>query len=432
VSRSEGMTLGGFKVEIDFLGLFDTVASVGPGNTFGNSKVAKLFDGHYAWADSESMRIPEGINCLHLVSAHEVRRSFPLDSVAIGEMMPKNCLEVVFPGVHSDVGCGYSPGEQGRGVDPGGADMLARVPLAYMYKLARQSGVPLKLELASSTAQDRFRIAPATIKALNAYLGVAMCKGGSLTGIMREQGKNQIQYRLARRAKSTSPLESSNSFLRASTFDQNDLRSSNLEFETEIAAFEAWLSEKGKAFIPKVQKPGFDNEHKNEWEEIATWWKKAPALPVEVLNFFDEYVHDSRASFKLIPGNPDNEADMHEHLQKLVAKREIIRKGNISREKAFLEVQRRRYVLTGKKPNVNSSKYVPPDEGFTEEQARALDEYSRTHKIPQMLTTGREPFEIGWVSPNAGYLRFRKIYAGKDKMLLSDASEFEPDGRTMA
>jgi hypothetical protein len=93
--------------------------------------------------------------------------------------------EVVFPGVHSDIGCGYCPREQGRGTDPEGADMLARIPLVYMYKQARIAGVPLKLEFASDAAKRRFHVAPATITALNAYLAAARHKVGS-PSIMRD------------------------------------------------------------------------------------------------------------------------------------------------------------------------------------------------------------------------------------------------------
>lgn len=218
--RHDTMTLGGFNVNIDFLGLFDSVASVGAGNTFGSSLLGRLFDGHGAWADSEeSLRIPEGIPCAHLVAAHELRRSFPLDSIAVGPTMPDNCSEVVFPGVHSDLGCGYSPCEQGRGTDPEGVDMLARVPLVYMYKVARLAGVPLKLELASDTAKKRFMIAPATIVALNDYLALATKKVGLLHETMREQAHFQMRCRLERRVKGNNPLESTSSFGRASTFD---------------------------------------------------------------------------------------------------------------------------------------------------------------------------------------------------------------------
>jgi hypothetical protein len=166
--KGDIMTLGGFEVKFDFLGLFDTVASVGFGNSLGNSFLGKMFDGHGAWSDSEdSLRIPPNVPCLHLVAAHELRRSFPLESVSVKQVTPSNCLEIVFPGVHSDLGCGYAPGEQGRGLDPDGADMLTRIPLLTMYRSARLAGVPLKLELAEAGVKKKFKLAPSTIAAYN-------------------------------------------------------------------------------------------------------------------------------------------------------------------------------------------------------------------------------------------------------------------------
>jgi hypothetical protein len=422
VGKHDAMTLGGFPVKIDFLGLFDTVASVGAGNTFGNSLLGRMLDGHDAWADSEGLRIPAGVPCVHLVAAHEVRRSFPLDSIAVGQMMPDGCSEVVFPGVHSDIGSGYCPREQGRGIDPEGADMLARVPLVYMYKQARIAGVPLKLEFASDAAQRRFQIAPATITGLNSYLGAAVHKEGWLTSIMREQGRLHMQWHLARRVRGHAPRESTGSFARATVFDQNDLHSANLEFESEIAAFETWLSEKGKDFAPKTQVPGFKNDHEAEWEEIATWWKKAAPPPQSVLTFFDEYVHDSRAWFKLVPGNPDSEADMHTLLREWIVIHESDRARNALAERMFLDNQRELFRLTGRQQDAHSPKYRPLHNRLTDAQRKATEEYIRTKKIPGMLTEGREPFQLMGMSCRAGYLRYRKIYGGSDSVLLSDAS----------
>lgn len=431
--RGDAMTLGGFKLEVDFLGLFDTVASVGAGNTFGNSWLGRLFDGHGAWADSEgSLRIPQGIRCVHLVAAHEVRRSFPLDSIAVGQIVPPNAEEVVFPGVHSDLGCGYCPREQGRGLDPTGADMLARIPLLYMYKKARLAGVPLKLELASDAAKKRFQITPATINAFNAYLAQSATKAGTLTAIMREQARHHIQWRMARRAGSTSPMENSRSFGRASTFDQNDLHSANLEFDNEVAAFESWRKQKGPGFVPVSQPAGFSNEHDNEWEEIATWWGKAGAPHPAVLDFFDEYVHDSRAWFKLIPGNPDNEADMLEKLANWTKIREQVRESNIRDEKTFIANQRLSYAIFRRKLNASAPKFKPTQDGLTDDQRRASEEYARTGKISRMLTEGREPFEIGGIASRAGYLRFRKIYGGRDSVLISHVGEGEPERKHAA
>lgn len=406
---------------------------MGAGNTFGNSWLGRLFDGHGSWADSEgSLRIPLGIRCVHLVAAHEVRRSFPLDSISVGQITPENSQEVVFPGVHSDLGCGYSPGEQGRGIDPTGADMLARIPLLYMYKEARTAGVPLKLELAGEAARRRFEVTPDAITALNAYLAHSIIKNGTLTAIMREQARLHIQWRLARRTNGFLPIESSRSFMRASTFDQNDLHSANLEFDKELAAFEAWLAQKGKGFIPQVQAAGFDNEHDNEWEEIATWWTKAPQPASEVLAFFDEYVHDSRAWFKLIPGNPDNEKAMHELLKKQVAVLQRERQRNQFLENMYRESQKTQFRLGIRKKDPSLAMFEPQALSLSQPQIRATDEYARTGNIPSMLTEGREPFEIGGIAGRAGYLRFRKVYGGRDSVLISQAEEVRPERKQVA
>lgn len=213
-----GRTLGGFDVQFDFLGIFDTVASVGLGNTLGG------FKGHGAWADSEdSLRIQPGIKCLHLVAAHELRRSFPVDSISANGALPEGCQEIVVPGVHSDVGCGYCPAEQGRGTDPNGDDMLARIPLLLMYKAARLSGVPLKLELANAPARLRFALKAKAIAAFNAYIATCTQTQGPIHHIMPEQARRQMEWRLYRRVTGKNPIQNSASFLRASNFDKNDL-----------------------------------------------------------------------------------------------------------------------------------------------------------------------------------------------------------------
>ena len=294
------MSLGGFNVEFDFLGVFDTVASVGLGNTLGSNFALKYLDGHGAWADAEdSLRIPPGLKCLHLVAAHDLRRSFPVDSISVGGNLPEGCEEVVVPGVHSDVGCGYRPCEQGKGTDKNGDDMLSRIPLLMMYKAARINGVPLKLEMASPTTKGRFAIKATTIDAFNAYIATCQETQGPIHKIMREQARKQMEWRLMRRVTRQAPLQRTASFLRATLSEQLDLQGAAQEFEEEIAAFTLWRKGKGPAYRPAEQKAGFGNEHLPEWEEIATWWQESPRPPEAVISLFDNYVHDSRAAFKI-------------------------------------------------------------------------------------------------------------------------------------
>lgn len=390
-NRGDGMSLGGFRLEIDFLGLYDTVASVGIGNTTGNSAIGKYLDGHSAWADSESnLRVPAEVGkCVHLVAAHEVRRSFPLDSIAVGNTLPPNAEEVVFPGAHSDIGCGYSPGEQGRGTDPTGADMLARLPLLYMYRAARIAGTPLKLELASDVAKRRFEITAETIRAFNAYISDAKVTQGSLTAIMRDQARMHIQWRLMRRPNGMDPVDASSSFQRATNFDRNDLHSANLEFEGEVAKFENWLAQRPKSFVPSDQPPGFQNEHENEWQEIARWWRAKGKPSQAVLSFFDDYVHDSRAWFKFSLSDPDNEDGTKALLQKWAAILAKSREDNLREEQLFIVRQEQGMARFGFKRTESAPKYQPTPDGLTDAQRKAAEEYSQTGQIPRMLTEGR-------------------------------------------
>jgi hypothetical protein len=161
--------------EIYFLGLFDTVASVGlPASTsLGSLATAKkwmaldtamarrrtwlntlafgdkpgadptpgVFDGHGSWASN--LRIPALVTrTLHLMAMNEFRNSFPLDTAWDGATLPVGAQEVVYPGAHSNVGGGYRPGEAGKSQLK--SFLLSKIPLRRMYDEAVAYGVPLK------------------------------------------------------------------------------------------------------------------------------------------------------------------------------------------------------------------------------------------------------------------------------------------------
>jgi len=155
------------KVVVYFLGIFDTVASVGYGGSRAEStaKVAApgvvgmvpvvgpglaaatsvglaVADdgGHASWA--HDMTIPDYVDrCVHYVAGHEVREKFPSDSVRKNKNLPSNCVEIVYPGMHSDVGGGYEPADDSR--TEGRSNELSRIPLCHMYIEAYKAGVPL-------------------------------------------------------------------------------------------------------------------------------------------------------------------------------------------------------------------------------------------------------------------------------------------------
>jgi uncharacterized protein (DUF2235 family) len=132
-----GHTFAGMPIRLHFLGIFDTVASVGIANLYEN----EVFTGHQAWAD-RNMRINPAVEqCVHFVAGHEVRACFPLDSVRVDGHYPGNAMEIMYPGAHSDVGGGYAPGD--LGVSPVQDDFISMITGQHMYHEARKAGVPL-------------------------------------------------------------------------------------------------------------------------------------------------------------------------------------------------------------------------------------------------------------------------------------------------
>ena len=141
--QTGGMQL---PVSVEFLGLLDTVASVGVAH------VVPVADGHMSWADG-TMELPDdetygGLikKCVHLVSGHEQRLCFPLDSVrrANGKY-PPCATEVVYPGMHSDIGGGYPPEDQGKANGENDSLLLSQVVLNDLYSASFQAGAPLKV-----------------------------------------------------------------------------------------------------------------------------------------------------------------------------------------------------------------------------------------------------------------------------------------------
>lgn len=176
---------GDYPVRLRFLGIFDTVASVGlpmasnttplatsvagakyavasrladgaslplrpdhlafaQGGKAGTDPAPGLYDGHATWGGE--LRIPDAVEAVrHFVAAHEIRNSFPLDSITVVEQgsfkKPAHFIESVYPGVHSDVGGSYRPGEGARSVSPN--QKLGLIPLHHMYEAALACGVPL-------------------------------------------------------------------------------------------------------------------------------------------------------------------------------------------------------------------------------------------------------------------------------------------------
>jgi len=349
-----GSALAGIPLQIDFLGLFDSVASVGFTPAMPRLPGLRSFEGHAMWAGHEYMPVPASVRrCAHLVAALEVRGSFPLDSVSQGNALPPNCKEIVYPGVHSDVGGGYAPDDQGRALGRGAAGdafKISQIPLAQMYREARMAGVPLAAPGAMrADKQAIFAIAPQLRDDFNAY--VAATRNGSVPptegkgeptfGRMypTETQPREELFRVIRRhygftlrwrkallnrpggiAGLDGPLKA-----RSETRYQDieDLRGAEKDLVKEILFLQKADSEKFKVLddplaagnwgqvLPVIGGlacwvylkafPELMIEKQREWD---TWlqheWAShdSGALPEAAVTLFERYVHDSRAWFK--------------------------------------------------------------------------------------------------------------------------------------
>lgn len=166
------------EVVIYFMGILDTVSSTGFGGSKAETAVKTVLGpilggylyyidegGHASWAND--LRIPGYVRqCVHYVASHECREKFPGDSVREDQTVPSNCVEIYYPGMHSDVGGGYQ-----RNSQEGRTNELANVPLNNLFIEAWKAGVPFKspAEVLAKSGQ-LFDISPELEDAWNVYM----------------------------------------------------------------------------------------------------------------------------------------------------------------------------------------------------------------------------------------------------------------------
>lgn len=223
----------GLPISINFLGIFDTVAAVGLADS------VPFAAGHMDWA-SGTMRLPDEVisacqstelpddccflkRCVHLVSGHEQRASFPLDSIRRRPKSPdgnrdeskassyrEGTVEYVYPGVHSDVGGGYAPNDQGKAT-AGSDHVLSQIALQHMYAEAFMAGAPLKVpsnafqegvhdkwRKMTPALEDDFLVSDTLIKRFNAWQ--AQSQGGPLEDMIKREHALITAWRIDRYA----------------------------------------------------------------------------------------------------------------------------------------------------------------------------------------------------------------------------------------
>lgn len=219
-----GKIAGTIPYQINFMGLFDTVASVGPPDSVRAAFDFDTFDGHFAWSSGGLMNIPRDVKrCAHFFSIHEQRMSFPLDTIMEGQAYPGGAgqrLEVAYPGEHSDVGGGYPPGAQGK-ARAGDADKLSQIPLHHMYIEALRWGVPLLVgeDISKSPyMRDDFALSQSVVNAFNAWLD-KMGEISTVTDAMRIGMRQNLAWRTLRARWNTGDYLTNRPFFKAASED---------------------------------------------------------------------------------------------------------------------------------------------------------------------------------------------------------------------
>ena len=149
-----GPTLLGIPISIEFMGLLDSVSAVGVPHILPSAT------GHLGWA-ANSLRLPttKGFlkSCYHFVAGHEQHGDLPLDSIRGPDgKYPAGAVEVVYPGMHADVGGDCKPTELGK-VQTDSRSLLSKIVLHDMYAAAFDAGAPLSVleEVLPGGAQDK-------------------------------------------------------------------------------------------------------------------------------------------------------------------------------------------------------------------------------------------------------------------------------------
>ena len=302
--------IAGIPCRIRFLGLMDTVASVGIQEGVGNF-VRGTSGGHGDWARPESMRIsPLVANCVHMVAMHEQRLNFPLDRLLTGDVLPANCQEFVYPGVHSDVGGGYGPGDLGVAIakdrDLGDSLKLSQIPLNHMFECAAAAGVPLSKERAASNhCKAPFTVNAVLQQAFERFFDISK----EAPRLLGDWAFPYLVWRWQIRQRFADTTQVRNAVGDQRTY----LLASNAQFCTngkEIRTRGARKLARSIEFLSRAQSDdSFDLADHLYFQEDLAWLEpeaaalhakvnSAQPVPAELASFFEDFVHDSLAGFR--------------------------------------------------------------------------------------------------------------------------------------
>lgn len=313
----------GIPLRVRFMGLFDTVASVEIADS-----MPRPGDGHLAWASPQYMLVPSFVEqCVHMVAGHEARNSFPLTTISASREQAPHRLEIIYPGVHADVGGGYGPTAQGKGTQAGAqsvrqlqGDLLSQIPLNDMYERARAAAVPLipPAKLPRTTVGPFFAVSPELQRSYDAFQKTLEQHraGVPLLCLLHAHYLAYLGWRRQVLPRDTFIAQPFMTHCKQTqTQDHINLDQANVEFMVYLDVFKDPVRRAQVHGRRGLGLPGFVHREHACMEMYDRYWEAAPAPSDALRDLLMQYVHDSRAGFVLT--DPQCERDyknMHDHL----------------------------------------------------------------------------------------------------------------------
>jgi Uncharacterized alpha/beta hydrolase domain (DUF2235) len=272
--EGDDLLYNGYPLRLNFMGIFDTVASFG----------VPAANVQLPFLERDLVLSLKVERCVHYVAAHEVRFTFPVDLIRKkGQFANEKWEEKTYPGVHSDVGGGYKPGDQG--ID----NNYARIPMRDMMREAVASGMRMWSydeirKVRFQTFQERFECKPETEAAYKAYM--AAC--GPMSGPIEKQMQQHMKALYSAcgtmyRSGLLTPAERSVAEGTRSPIGYSTM-AQEIEIYRDPAKAGKWVrfSATARDYAQFVRP--------QDWH-IAAWDTKAPSGAV---TFVSQFVHDSK------------------------------------------------------------------------------------------------------------------------------------------
>ncbi|MBK3470363.1 DUF2235 domain-containing protein [Pseudomonas carnis] len=308
-----GHNIAGVPLYVNFLGIFDTVASVGL------ASMSRVSDGKWNWASGALMSVhPEAKQSVHFAALHEQRINFPLDLATSGE-------ERLYPGMHSDVGGGYSPGGQGKDFVDSKADgtaKLSQIPLIDMHHEAIKAGVLLMTieEIRQDPIEAKhFGCHPQLIRDYNTWLKDHTIEAGPHAQQIRKHSQQYVAWKGKRFWKGPENLKQQPFYKQCDAEDLYDLNNAHRDFSQLVAKLaqdrKEWLAHQatlkrievarrtGQLILEPTPHPSMAANNyarlPTETRNLAELVLNRTPVPEASTVLFDKYVHDSLAGFYL-------------------------------------------------------------------------------------------------------------------------------------